>query len=238
MLLPSVMSRSKMNIFNQRGNMKKTLTKGLQDIFSWDVVFFVVQVGVAALLSSGVFIWYFWGTLSSFISSYLSWIPWEWLQTSGANVMTFGLAYMIFIVTIAVLTSLYSEKLLIKIAKKHYPSVAVVGSAKISTSIRLTLKSSVIFLILFMFFVVLLFIPIIGQIVLLYLWSILLREPTLYDVSALFINDKQTLKEKRKNTRVLAMIASLFNYIPILNAFAPVFAQILFLHHVLGSEEI
>jgi len=34
------------------------------------------------------------------------------------------------------------------------------------------------------------------------------------------------------------MIASLFNYIPILNAFAPVFAQILFLHHILGKEEV
>lgn len=217
--------------------MKQIITKSLKDILSSEVIIFVAQIGLAALLASGLFVWYFWGALAGFISSYLSWIPWEWLQTSGANVMTFGLAYMIFIVTVALLTSLYSEHLLIKLAKKHYPSVPVVGSADIGTSILLTLKASLIFLVLFVFLLAFIFIPIVGQVVLLYLWSVLLREPTLYDVSALFINEKKALKEKRKKTRVLAMIASLFNYVPVLNAFAPVFAQILFLHHILGKEE-
>ena len=59
-----------------------------------------------------------------------------------------------------------------------------------------------------------------------------------YDVSALFVDDKKVLKEKKKTTRGLAMIASLFNYIPVMNAFAPIFAQILFLHHILGKEKV
>lgn len=218
--------------------MKQIITKSVKDILSPDVITFVAQIGLAALFASGLFLWFFWGTLASLISVYLSWVPWEWLQTSGANVMTFGLAYMIFIVTVALLTSLYSEQLLIKLAKKHYPDVPVVGTADIGKSILLTLKASIIFLILFLFLLVFIFIPVLGQVVLLYLWSVLLREPTLYDVSALFIDNKKELKEKRKKTRVLAMIASLFNYIPVLNVFAPVFAQILFLHHILGKEEV
>jgi hypothetical protein len=32
------------------------------------------------------------------------------------------------------------------------------------------------------------------------------------------------------------MLASGLNYIPVLNIFSPVFAQILFMHHVLGDE--
>lgn len=217
--------------------MKQILTKSLQDIFSKEVILFVLQVGAAAFALSALFVWYYWGGLTAFITSYLSWIPWEWLQTSGAKVVTFGLAYMIFIVIVSLLTSLYSEKLLIQLAKKHYPDVPVVGTANISTSILLTLKASAIFLVLFILLLVFIFIPIIGQIVLLYLWSVLLREPTLYDVSALFIEDRKVLKAKKKKTSLLAMIASLFNYIPVLNAFAPVFAQILFLHHILGKEE-
>ena len=216
--------------------MKQILSKSLQDILSKEVMIFVFQIGGAAFVLSGLFVWYFWGGLTSFITSYLAWIPWEWLQTSGAKVVTFGLAYMIFIVTVALLTSLYSEKLLIQLAKKHYPDVLVVGTANISTSILLTLKASAIFLVLFMLLLVFIFIPIIGQIVLLYLWSVLLREPTFYDVSALFIKDRKVLKEKKKKTTLLAMIASLFNYIPVMNAFAPVFAQILFLHHILGDK--
>ncbi len=217
--------------------MKQTLLKSSRDIFSKDVIIFVFQIGSIAFVLSSLFVWYFWGGLTSFITSYLSWIPWEWLQTSGAKVMTFGLAYMIFIIVVALLTSLYSEKLLIKLAKKHYPDVTVIGTANISTSILLTLKASIIFLVLFILLLAFIFIPVIGQIVLLYLWSVLLREPTFYDVSALFISDKKVLKEKKKTTRLLAMIASLFNYIPVMNAFAPVFAQILFLHHILGEKK-
>ncbi len=227
------MSISKTNT----NSMKQTIQKSLHDIFSKNVILFVLQVGSVSFILSSLFVWYFWEGLSSFIASYLSWIPWEWLQSSGAKVMTFGLAYMIFIVTVSLLTSLYSEKLLIALAKKHYPDVMVIGTANISTSILLTLKASAIFLFFFIVGLAFIFIPILGQVVLLYLWSILLREPTLYDVSALFISDKKVLREKKKRTRVLAMLASLFNYIPLLNVFAPVFAQILFLHHLLGKEK-
>ena len=217
--------------------MKRIIHKSIKDILSPEVITFVLKIGLAAFLVSVVFIWYAWEGLSTFIVSYLSWIPWEWLQNSGADVMTFGLAYMIFIIMVTLLTSLYSETLLISLAKKHYPEVKVIGTANISTSILLTLKASMLFLVLFILLLPFIFIPIVGQVVILYLWSILLKEPTLYDVSALFIDDKKVLKEKKKKTRVLAMLASLFNYVPVVNIFAPIFAQILFLHHVLGKKE-
>jgi len=218
--------------------MKQIITKSLRDIFSKDVILFVLQISLAALALTGLFVWYFWDALSHFISSYLSWIPWEWLQTSGATVITFALAYMLFIIMISLLTSLFSEKLLIRLAKKHYPNVKVVGSADITTSIIATLKASVIFLILFILAIPFLFIPILGQLVMLYLWSVLIKEPTIYDVGSLFISDKKILKAKSKKARLIAMIASLFNYIPVLNIFAPVFAQVLFLHYILGSEVV
>jgi uncharacterized protein involved in cysteine biosynthesis len=217
---------------------KKIIAKSLKDIFSKDVILFVLQISLGALVSTGLFVWYFWDGLSHFIRTYLSWIPWEWLQTSGATVITFALAYMLFIVMISLFTSLFSEKLLIKLAKKHYPTVEVVGSADIMTSIIATLKASLIFLILFILAIPFLFIPIVGQLVMLYLWSILIKEPTVYDVGSLFIKDKQILKKKSKKARLIAIIASLFNYIPVLNIFAPVFAQILFLHYLLGDKQV
>ena len=217
--------------------MNKIITKSLQDILSKDVILFVLKMGLISLAVTTILAWNMWDTLTDIISSYLSWIPWEWLQTSGASVATFSFAYMLFIILVSLLTSLYSEKLLIDLAKKRYPDIEVVGSANLSTSIILTLKASIIFLLLFILTLPLLFIPIFGQIVLLYLWSILLREPTIYDVGSLFINEKKILKEKKKKTRVLAMLASLFNYVPLVNIFAPVFAQILFLHHILGEEK-
>jgi len=217
--------------------MKPIILKSLKDIFSKEVILFVLQIGLASFILSISFVYYFWEGLSNFIASYLSWIPWEWLQTSGAKVITFALAYMVFIIIASLLTSLYSEKLLIKLAKKHYPDVRVVGSIDIFTSIISTLKASVIFLLLFILSIPFLFIPFLGQFIMLYLWSILIKEPTSYDVGHLFIRDEKVIKEKTKKTRTLAMIASLLNYMPLLNVFAPIFAQILFLHKILGNKQ-
>ncbi len=217
--------------------MKQIIIKSFQDMLSKEVVLFVLKIGFISLAITLFLTWNMWGVLTSFISSYLSWIPWEWLQTSGASVASFSVAYMLFIIIVALMTSLYSEKLLTALAKKRYSDVPVVGSADIMTSILLTLKASIVFLLLFILTLPLLFIPILGQVVILYLWSVLLKEPTIYDVGSLFINDKTLLKEKRKQTKILAMIAALFNYIPLLNIFAPVFAQILFLHHILKEEK-
>ncbi|SFV63471.1 Probable transmembrane protein [hydrothermal vent metagenome] len=211
--------------------------KSFEDIFSKEVLLFVLIIGLLSAFTAGLFIWYTWEGISSFIVSYLGWIPWEWLQTSGADVITFAVGYVLFTVMVGIFTSLFSEALLIKLAKKHYPIIPVVATPSITKSLILTLKASAIFLLLFMLFFYLIFIPILGQVFLLYLWSILLREPTLYDVGTLFITDKNTLKRKGKKTRVLAMIASLFNYIPLLNLFAPIFSQILFLHHILGTSQ-
>lgn len=217
--------------------MKTLIKKSVQDIFSVDVLLFVLKIAILSGLSASLLVWFFWEGLSNFVVSYLSWIPWEWLQDSGATAITFALAYMLFIIMVAIFTSLLSEELLIKLAKKHYPILPAIGEVSITKSLILTLKASAIFLMLFMFALPFIFIPIIGQVILLYLWSILLREPTIYDVGALFITDKAKLKKRGKKTRILAMIASLFNYIPLLNLFAPTFAQILFLHHILGNIE-
>lgn len=205
-------------------------------MLSKDVILFVIKIGFISLALTLLFVWNMWGVLTNIIASYLSWIPWEWVQTSGASVATLLLTYMLFIMMVSLLTSLYSEKLLLSLAKKRYPDVPVIGSADITTSILLTLKASIVFLVLFIITLPLLFIPVFGQVLVLYLWSILLKEPTIYDVGSLFINDKKILKEKKKKTSILAMIAALFNYIPLVNIFAPVFAQILFLHHILKKE--
>jgi len=213
--------------------MNKIITKSLQDIVSGEVLLFVLKITFASLIVTAIFVWIFGGFLGGFIAAYLSWVPWEWLQTTGASVVTMAVAYMLFIVVISVATSLMAEPLLIKLAKKHYPNVPVVGSPNISVSVMLSIKSALLFLLLFLFTFPLIFIPLIGQVWMLWLWSIILKAPTAYDVSALFISDKKVIKEKTKKSTFIAMIASLFNYVPVLNIFAPVFAQILFLHYIL-----
>jgi len=216
--------------------MNQTITKSLKDLFSATVFAFMAKTTLISLLVTAIAIWLVNDILTGFIKEYLSWIPWEWLQTSGAAIATVAIAYMIFILIHAIVTSLMIEPLLIKLAKKEYPDIPVTGSADTSTSVLLSLKAGILFLLLFLFTFPIMFIPLIGAVWMLWLWSILIKEPTLYDVSSLFIKEKTKIKEKKKGTTVLAMIASGLNYIPVLNIFSPVFAQILFLHHILDKR--
>ncbi len=218
--------------------MTQILGKSFKDMLSSTVLLFVLKVTLIALAITMALLWLLGGSLKGFISSYLSWLPWEWLQTTGASVASIAIAYMVFIMMISMVTSFMAEPLLITLAQKHYPDVKVVGTPHISTSLMLSLKSALIFFAIFMFTFPVMFIPLVGAVYMLWLWSILLKKPTIYDVSSLFIEDKKELKAKTKKSTILAMIAAGFNYIPLLNIFAAVFAQILFLHKILGNEEV
>ena len=216
--------------------MTKIISKSFKDILSPTVLLFVFKVTLIALAITFALLWGIKDSLNGFIVSYLSWIPWEWLQTTGASVASIALSYMVFIMMISIVTSFMVEPLLIHLAKKHYPDVKVVGTPNISTSLVLSLKSALIFFAIFMFTFPMMFIPLLGAVYMLWLWAILLKAPTIYDVSSLFIEDKKTIKVKSKKNNILAMIAAGLNYIPILNIFSAVFAQILFLHKILGEE--
>jgi uncharacterized protein involved in cysteine biosynthesis len=216
--------------------MLNTIKKSLQDILSPMVLKFILKIGLSSIAIWITILWYFWGTFSSFITSFLSWIPWDWAKDSIAYVAAPFVGYTLIIVSIAILTSLYSEKLLIALAKKHYPKKQALASPSIGGSISSTLSATLLFAFLFIILSPTFLIPIIGQAIMLYVWSILLKAPTVHDVGGLFITDKKELKDKRKKSNMIAMTASLFNYIPLLNIFAPIFAQIMFLHHILGKK--
>ena len=216
--------------------MKQIVTKSLQDILSPAVLLFVAKIALLSLLATLVLSWLVWDLLFEMITIYASWIPWEWLSAFVTSLASLLIAYTLFILMVSLFTALMSEELLTRLAKKHYPSTPVTGSADIMTSLLVTVKSTAIFLGLFILLLPLLFIPVLGQVVMLYLWSILLKAPTVYDVGSLFITDKNMLKIESRRSTLIAMTGSLFNYIPILNLFAPVFAQILFLHHLLKDK--
>jgi len=216
--------------------MSQTIGKSFKDIFSFTVFLFVLKVTIISLGITAMVLWLVGGTLNSFIASYLLWLPWEWLQTTGASVASIAISYMIFIIMISIVTSFLAEPLLIKLAKKHYPDIEVVGTPNISTSLFLSLKSAMIMFIIFIFTFPLMFIPLVGAVYMLWLWSILLKKPTIYDVSSLFLNSKEQKRDRTKNLTIPAMIAAGFNYIPLLNIFSAVFAQILFLHKILESK--
>ena len=159
---------------------------------------FVLKVTLISLAITAATLWLVGGSINSFIIGYLSWLPWEWLQTTGASVASIAISYMVFIIMISIVTSFMIEPLLIKLAKKHYPHTSVVGTPNITTSLMISLKSALMMFIIFLFTFPIMFIPLVGAVYMLWLWSILLKKPTIYDVSSLFIEDKKEIKSRTK----------------------------------------
>ncbi len=218
-----------------------SITKALADIFSPLVLKFVLKVGFGSILFWVVALGAGWSYFEEFVAHYISMLPYvgklTWFQEGGAFVSALILGYTLVIITISILTSLFSEPVLIELAKKHYPNISPIKGGKVERSLYYTIKANIVFVILLLLLFPLLFVPILGQIVMLWLWSIQLKEPTIYDVGTLFIADeKRLLKESKGGARIIAIISALFNYIPVLNIFAPLYAQIMFLHYILSKE--
>ncbi len=215
--------------------MLQIIMKSLKDILSPTVLGFIFKVSLGAFFLMVLFFWVFWDSFSHFIGSLVAAIPYigsfSFVQSGSSFIAALIVAYGIIIATISLLTSLYSPKLLLRLAKKEY-GVEGVDRSRVTRSLFYNIKAGILFLVLLILALPLLFIPVLGQIVMLLLWAILIKEPTLYDVSSLFIeNEKEYLGQK--SIWIVAIVASLFNYIPLLNLFAPIFAQIMFLHWLL-----
>ena len=210
--------------------------KSLKDILSPAVMAFIIKIGLGSMALMALILWIFWNNFSSFIASLVTHIPFigglAIVQSSGSFLGALIVGYGLIIALISILTSIYSPKLLIKLAKKSYPQIVASDNSKISKSIIYNLKALIIFIILLILCLPLIFIPFIGQIVMLLLWAYLLKEPTFYDVSTLFIKNEKEYKGY-KSIWIVAIVASLFNFIPIVNIFAPIFAQIMFMHWLL-----
>ena len=215
--------------------MLQIFLKSIKDILSPSVFGFILKVSLGAFVLMAFLFWLFWGSFSRLVAAAVAHIPFvgsfSLFQNGSSFLAALLIAYGLISVVISLLTSLYSPKLLLKLAKKEY---GIIGkdNARVTKSIYYNLKSGVVFLILLVLLLPLVFVPIVGQIVMTALWALLLKNPTLYDVSSLFDKTKKGYFGD-KSIWIIAVAASLFNYIPILNLFAPLFAQIMFMHWLL-----
>jgi hypothetical protein len=217
--------------------MQQSIIKSFKDLFSGMVLGYVAKIALLSLVLSGVVIWLFGGVISTFVSGYLSFIPWEWLQQSGLAIIKVLISYMIFITIHAILTSLMIEPLLKKLIKKHYPTMSIVGSPEIKKSVLISIKAALIFLGVFIITIPISFIPLVGAIWMLWVWSLLIKEPTIYDIHSLISKDTHKKLLSNKQSTIIAMLASGFNYIPVLNVLSSVYAYILFLHFVATQQK-
>ena len=187
----------------------------------------------------------FWGVVWFFKGDYiyaqflklLTWLPFETVEKGIAFLIGFYIIYNGIIVTMLFITSLFSEPIILGVEKKHFQGQEVMRDNWFK-SIGYTIRDTLIFIVASIIAFPLLFVPIVNIIVQVILWAWLIKDTISYDALALTRRkvDKSELKEHRFGVWFISLIASFFNFVPILNLFSPYFGEITMFHYFKKSQ--
>ncbi len=193
---------------------------------------FSIYTIVASAIFWGI-VWYFKGDyIYAEFLKLLTWLPFETVEKGIAFLIGFYVIYNGIIVTMLFITSIFSEAIIVGVEKKHFQGQEVVRD-NLFKSIGYTIKDTLIFIVASIIAFPLLFIPIVNIIVQILLWTWLLKDTISYDALALTRKkvDKSEVKEHRFAVWFISLIASLFNFVPLLNLFSPYFGEIAMFHY-------
>jgi len=162
----------------------------------------------------------------------LTWLPFETIEKGIAFLVGFYLIYNAIVVTMVFVASLFSEPIIASIEKRHFEEDDVVRD-NVFSSIRYTIKDSLIYLIVSVLCFPLLFVPVVNIFTQIALWVWLIKDTVSYDALSLVSSkvEKEKVKEHRVSVWFISFVTTLFNFIPILNLFGPFFGEITMFHY-------
>ncbi len=221
--------------------MTKAFLKTLRDVFSLNVLLFVLPIGIGSAFVWFLPLWKFEDSLIQGISHLFTWIPFVGhfaeVDKHDSFWITLATGHILISITVSIATALFGKKVLRNIAQKRYAGFDHKGGTNPIKDLYYARKANCVFLCWLGATFPLLFVPYLGTVLMVVLWFIQLARPTTYRVETLLDYDKKILKKYRWKGRLVVLFSALLNFIPIANFFTPLFAQIFYLHTVLGGEE-
>ncbi len=173
-------------------------------------------------------VWFFKGaSIYAQFLQLMTWLPFETIEKGMSNLIGAYFVYSLIIVSIVFVVSAFSQPFLKSINEKYYPYDKIIEDNEIK-SIKYTIKDTAIFILASIILFPLFFIPVVNFIIQVSLWVWLMKDTYVYDSASLLIKDEDVdkLKEHKKAFFGLAIISSLFNFIPVFNVFGPVFGEL------------
>ncbi len=173
------------------------------------------------------------GILHQKLLQLLNWLPFETVEATMSYLLGFYFIYSGIIVTMLFVTSFFSEHLLVKISKKHFPYETLLEENEFETSKNRVVDITIYIAISLLAFP-LLFIPLLNFIVQITLWVWLIKDTFVEDAQVLLIRqeDSKKLTQYKKSFFVISGVTALFNFLPLFNIFGPFFGEIAMFHYI------
>jgi hypothetical protein len=219
--------------------MPTILLKSLKDAFNPKILFYsLIPIVLAALILGGAF-YLLHSQIDSFflnIASYIPFVSQEWIQKIGESIIGLFIYYQFWIMLALVLVGLVSEQIVDFINNKYY-HLEKKGFGTTAGSILSALKSTSIYLVLFITLLPFQFIPILNIALNIFLWMIMLKSPMYYDACAFYASKEQFKEIKKRNKSSLTFvtfISALLFLIPFLGVMLYILQLIMYTHFSLS----
>jgi len=172
---------------------------------------------------------YFKNEIIGYVAKLIKIFPFETVEETVSVVLSIFIFYSLYIITLYLGFLLYSEKLLIKLIEYDYPSLDIESNFSKIELLKIVFKDFFIFVTLLLLLYPLLFIPIINLIFIVFLWSFAVKN-ALYNTAKSVIGN---IKIKKNILWTFSIISIFFNFIPLVNIFAPSIGILSFYHYII-----
>ncbi len=205
--------------------LSSTIVKDVKE-GKYTIYLFTLALAVILFWSA---VWFFNSTaIYAALTKLLSWLPFETIEKGIAYIFAAYLIYAFYVVSLLVYVSIFSEKIINSINEAN---IGKVSEIKV---IGYTLKYAFIFLLFSTVAFPILFIPVLNFFIQIFVWIWLIKDTFTYDMGAIFFKEdrlKELKKEHRGAILSISFVSSLFNFVPVLNIFAPYFGEFALYHY-------
>jgi len=211
----------------------------IKDMFDKKILKYTILPFIIDLVFWLLVFVFFSHNIINFLNSLVSYLPFgekieNLLANIGGVILIIVLYYVAVISTLGIFSSFYIDKIVLRINELHYTCEVRKTSFKDTLyGLFISLKSFLIYLIIFIFTFYLLFIPVVNIIYQMFMMSILNKKPLTFDSSYLFFNPKEIEKKYNFNIWWRVFFSSVIYLIPFISLFGYTFQLIIISNFIL-----
>ena len=211
----------------------------IKDMLDKKILKYTVLPFVIDLIFWLIIFLFFSNDIIGFLQSVVSNLPFgakieNLIANIGGVLLIIVLYYIAVISTLGIFSSFYIDKIVLRINELHYGYPVRKTSFKDTLyGLFVSLKSFLIYLVIFIFTFYLLFIPVVNIIYQMFMMSILNKKPLVFDSSYLFFNPKEIEKKYGFEIWWRVFLSSFIYLIPFVSLFGYTFQLIIITNFIL-----
>jgi len=191
----------------------------------------LIVVGVITIFCFSLF-FMFHSAMNVYIKNLLRIFPFQSIEEVVSNILLGFMFYSFYVASVYFSFMVFSSVILEELKEEIYPSVAIEKQFNRAKIILINIRDFVIFLIGIIIFYPLMFVPFVNILIIWVLWAFLIKESLINTV--FMIIGKEELN--KKEIWPFCFISVIFNFIPVINFYAPVIGELSIFHYIMEKR--